>query len=421
MWYGFTWFAMGYLRCTSVECRAKKILRQNPLIGTDGHNDFLIKTRILYDGNITSDDFRSKFERGGMELQVDKPRLEESKIGGVFWSAFMPCPANGSDFSNENYAPIVHDTYEQLELYHRLGAVYPRYFTPTPNATAANETWNRGTSEGSRRMDWFQFIAPVIIEGLHQIGNSVDNLRHYHRLGVRYATLTWNCHNIYADAACVINEKGQTVKSSPHWGGLSTQGRDIVLEMNRLGMMVDLSHVSVDTMRDALIGDGDFKNWHGSVAPPIFSHSSAYALCPHPRNVPDDILQLVKLRNSIVMVNFNPGFISCVESNDGTGIPIVYQPNNTIHQVVRHIKYIGDLIGYEHVGLGSDFDGIEDTPRGLEDVSKYPDLVKELLRQGVDDADVVKIVGRNILRVWQEVDDVAMRFIAAGEHATIGV
>ena len=174
-------------------------------------------------------------------------------------------------------------------------------------------------------------------------------------------------------------------------------------------MLVDLAHVSQDTMRDVLVGksDGSAGNWTGSLAPPIFSHSSAHAICPHPRNVPDDILQLVKQRNSIVMVNFNPDFISCVPGKSADGFPEYVPANSTLKQVVRHIRHIGELIGYDYVGIGTDYDGIEDTPKGLEDVSKFPDLIAELLRQGVSDEDAAKIVGRNLLRVWQEADKVA--------------
>lgn len=178
--------------------------------------------------------------------------------------------------------------------------------------------------------------------------------------------------------------------------------------MNRLGMLVDLAHVSADTMRDVLVGSGG-SGWSGSLAPPIFSHSSAYAICPHPRNVPDDILQLVKKRNSVVMINFSPGFISCVPGDTPSDLPETYPQNATMHQVVRHIKHIGELIGYDHVGIGTDYDGIESTPKGLEDVSKFPDLVAELLRQGIGDAEVGKIIGWNVLRVWKEADEVAAR------------
>ena len=178
-------------------------------------------------------------------------------------------------------------------------------------------------------------------------------------------------------------------------------------EMNRMGVLVDLAHVSKDTMLDVLGARPE--KFAGSKAPIMFSHSSAYALCPHPRNVEDDVLQLVKSTNSIVMVNFAPDFISCVESNSSTGIPELYPPNATLHQVARHVAYIGDLIGYDHVGLGSDFDGIPTVPKGLEDVSKFPDLVAELLRFGVTDEDVAKVVGMNVLRVWGEAEKVAVQ------------
>lgn len=309
----------------------------------------------------------------------------------------MPCPSDGFDFSDEAYAPYVKATLGQIDLFNRLSEKYPKLFTLASTAKEAEHAWKK---EG-------KLISPLIIEGLHQIGNSLSTLRLYHKLGVRYATLCWNCHNKYADAA-LVSIDGVTQVSKPYHGGVSRAGRDLILEMNRLGMMVDLSHVSDDTMRDVLGGSPE-KGWNGSVAPPIFSHSSARAICPHPRNVPDDILQLVKKRNSVVMVNFAPEFISCKASNSYTGIPEYVNETNTLNQVVRHIMHIGELIGYDHVGLGSDFDGIPSTPRGLEDVSKYPDLIGALLKKGVSEKDAGKIAGRNILRVWHEVDRVAAR------------
>lgn len=182
--------------------------------------------------------------------------------------------------------------------------------------------------------------------------------------------------------------------------------------MNRIGMLVDLSHTSVDTQVDVLGGGED--GWEGSLAPVMYSHSSAYAVCPHPRNVQDHVLRLVKERNGVVMVNFSPDFISCTESDKDSGVPDFYPPNSTLAQVVRHVTYIGELIGYDHVGLGSDFDGIPTVPKGLEDVSKFPDLVAALLREGVSDEDAAKIVGGNILRVWADADAVALDLQAKG-------
>ncbi|KAK5108071.1 hypothetical protein LTR62_008788 [Meristemomyces frigidus] len=374
---------------------AAKVLTDNPLI--DGHNDLLILLRVIYGNKIYGKSFTEPFEDGGMIAHVDIPRMDAGMLGGAFWSAFLPCPANGTDFSDENYAPTVRMTLEQIDLFNRLSTKYPNYFT-----------LSRSAEEAERRFyKEHKLISPLIIEGLHQIGNSLSTLRLYHELGVRYATLTWNCHNKYADAA-IVDKDGEPVASTPLHGGVSKAGQELINEMNRMGMIVDLSHVSVDTMRDVLGGSPE-KGWKGSFAPPIFSHSSAKAICPHPRNVPDDILQLVKKRNALVMVNFSPDFISCKASNSSSGIPDFVEETNTIEHVVKHIMHIGELIGYDHVGLGSDFDGIASTPRGLEDVSKFPDLIQMLLDRGVREKDAGKIAGRNLLRVWHEVDRVAAR------------
>ncbi|KAF1815864.1 hypothetical protein P152DRAFT_455578 [Eremomyces bilateralis CBS 781.70] len=385
-------------RNLSIPERARRILKEHPLI--DGHNDLMILIRFMDQSKIYTNEFKEKFENGGLHGHVDLPRLDTGMVGGSFWSAFWPCPTNGSDFSDENYDPIVRATLSQLDLYQRLGAAYPHYFTPSTSYSSALHAFSSGN-----------LISPAAIEGLHQIGNRLSTLRLYYSLGVRYATLTWNCHNAYADAALVTNDDGDTVKSSPLWGGISPNaGRALIQEMNRLGMIVDLSHVSVDTMRDVLegkVGDGKIDGWTGSLAPPIFSHSSAYAICPHPRNVPDDVLQLVKRRGSVVMINFSPDFIACKESGSSTGLPDSVPEDATLQQVVKHIKHIGELIGYEHVGLGSDFDGLESTPKGLEDVSKYPKLVETLLEEGLTEEQLAGIVGRNVLRVWKETEQVA--------------
>jgi membrane dipeptidase len=391
VWYGSYFYGVpGH----AVKSQAGVILAENPLI--DGHNDLLILVRALYDNKINGENFTKAFEKGGLAGHVDVPRLKQGQQGGAFWSAFVPCPANGLDFSDANYAPYVRATLEQIDLFQRLSEKYPDYFTLSRSAKEAEHAFAEG-----------KLISPLAIEGLHQIGNSLATLRLYHSLGVRYSTLTWNCHNKYADAAAVTVD-GKFQASKPFHGGVSKAGQQLILEMNRLGMLVDLSHVSVDTMRDVLGGSPE-KGWKGSIAPPIFSHSSAKAICPHPRNVPDDILQLVKKRNGLVMVNFSPDFISCKDVGDESGLPEYVKEDNNLEQVVKHIMYIGELIGYDHVGLGTDYDGIEDTPRGLEDVSKFPDLVTALLEKGVSAKDAAKIVGRNLLRVWHEADRVAAK------------
>lgn len=249
-------------------------------------------------------------------------------------------------------------------------------------------------------------------------------------------------HNNYTDAAVLTYLlNGTSIPAPPLHGGVSLPGRLLIHEMNRLGMIVDLAHVSVNTMRDVLIGEHNpsyplplpprdgltdtsaseegkedmadtAHTWHGSLAPPIISHSSAHALCPHPRNVPDAILHLVAKRNSVVMVNFNPEFISChydPAQNQTTELPTSDLEGATLDRVADHIVHIGELVGYAHVGIGSDFDGIESAPKGLEGVDKMPSLVAELLRRGVSERDVVKVVGGNVLRIWEEVERVSRR------------
>ncbi|KAF4968862.1 hypothetical protein FSARC_3797 [Fusarium sarcochroum] len=362
------------------EERARHILTTTPLI--DGHVDFPLVP----------------FEEGELPGHVDLHRLRQGQSGGAFWSLFAPCPANDSDFSDDNYAASVQFTLDQIDVMTRLQAAYPNHFSQKVDSSNAFEAFKKG-----------KLISPFGIEGLHQIGNKATNLRKFHELGVRYATLTHNCHNKFADAAVLSNPSR---KAEPLWGGVSPLGRKLIAEMNRIGMIVDLSHVSEDTMLDVL-GGGD--EWSGSQAPIIFSHSSAYSVCPHPRNVKDNVLQLVKERNSIVMVNIAPDFISCVDTGNENGLPEFYPQNSTLAHAAQHIIYIGNLIGYDHVGIGTDFDGIPSVPEGLEDVTKYPDLIAELLRQGVSNVDAAKVVGGNLLRVWKDVDSVATQLQRRGQ------
>lgn len=292
-------------------------------------------------------------------------------------------------------------TVEQVDVMSRVQQAYPEVFSAPPNGTTALRAFQEG-----------KIISPLGIEGLHSIGNSFAHLRMFYGMGVSYATLTHNCHNRYADAAIVEQPDGSLRKSSPLWHGVSPAGQKVVYEMNRLGMIIDLAHVSEDTMRDVL-GAGK-EDWAGSRAPVIFSHSSAQALCPHPRNVPDEILGLVQQRNSLVMVNFAPDFISCTASGRDDGLPDVDTAHATLARVADHIMYIGTVVGFDHVGLGSDFDGIPTVPKGLDDVSKFPDLIAELLRRGLSDEDAAKVAGGNLLRVWRDVDRVALEMQAEG-------
>lgn len=292
---------------------------------------------------------------------------------------------------------VVAETLQQIDLLHRLTQKYSDLFSsPDIDSTSALAAFKDK-----------KIISPFAIEGLHQIGNSFSNLRLYRLLNVKYATLTHNCHNAFADAALVADWAGETIKAPAFWGGVSDRGQLLIKEMSRIGMLVDLSHVSANTMIDVLGGRPG--KWAGSLAPVLFSHSSAYAICPHPRNVPDDVLELVKRTNSVVMVNFSPDFISCVPSDSSSGLPETVKANATLAQVAKHITYIGDKIGYDHVGIGSDYDGIEDIPTGLEGVSKFPDLIAELLKRGVSDDNVIKLLGANVLRVWADADKVATK------------
>ena len=371
--------------------RASAILDQTPLI--DGHNDLAIFIRGAYKNKLHGA-FKDKFTNGGLEADVDLPRLHKGQAGGAFWSAFVVCPENASnDFSDESYGSAVAHTLSQIDLIRRLQSQYPNKFTPATSSLSTALSNFHATKS---------LISPISIEGLHQIPQSapLSTLRLYHALGVRAATLTWNCHNAFADAALISSRDG-TVVAGYHRGGLTSAGRDVILEMNRLGILVDISHTSYWTQK-AVLSNGTSKS------PVIFSHSSAFAICQHPRNVEDDILDLVKATKSLVMINFSPGFISCLPPPNSSVLPEFYEKNNTIQQVAKHIVYVGDRIGYDYVGLGSDFDGMGDlTPRGLEGVDKYPALVAELLKVGVTDKDAAKVVGGNLLRVWRDAEAVA--------------
>ncbi|KAL2830913.1 membrane dipeptidase-domain-containing protein [Aspergillus cavernicola] len=344
--------------CSNTHDPVEEVLRLQPL--TDGHNDFPFFLRAFYNNHIYQSNFSDQIE---LPYHVDFPRLAQGRLRGQFWSVYIPC-----NESVPNYE-FVRDTLQQIDLVHRLASLYPEHLELVPNTTAFRYTFNTSPSR----------IASFIgVEGLHQIGSSAATLRLYHSLGVRYTTLTHVCHNEYADSAS---------PPTPRHNGLSTAGHAMVLEMNRLGMAVDLAHVSARTMHDAL---------DTSKAPVLFSHSSVYALCPNPRNVPDDVLHRLADNGGVIMITFFPEYTRCDDPDAAT-----------LSDVADHIQYVGELIGYQYVGLGSDFDGMEKTIHGLEDVSKYPDLIAELLSRGVTVEDVAGVIGGNVLRVLGEIEQVS--------------
>jgi membrane dipeptidase len=278
-------------------------------------------------------------------------------------------PYNLTSDSEHVYHEIVRDTFQQIDLVRRLTEHFPASLVPASSVAEIRNNFNHHPGRISSLLG---------IEGLHQIGTSPSILRVYHQLGVRYASLTHTCHNHYADSEAPADAQHH---------GLSAAGEALVAEMNRLGMIVDLSHTSRETQRAALAL---------SRAPVMYSHSSAYALCPHSRNVDDESLRLLQQNDGIIMITFYPEYTNCEDPEAAT-----------LADVADHIQYVGNLIGYRHVGLGSDFDGMARGPKGLEDVSKYPNLVQELLDRGVAVDDVVAVVGGNVLRVLEAVEKVA--------------
>ncbi|KAK8092452.1 uncharacterized protein PG998_014937 [Apiospora kogelbergensis] len=350
----------------SIEDGVQAVLSGAPLI--DGHNDFGIWIRAFYHNHIYAENFTGN---GQLYGQVDFPRLKQGQLRGQFWSVYTECPKKQNDFNDSTYHETIHDTLQQIDLVSRLTNEYPANMKAV---STASELWS---DFGSRKPQISGFLG---VEGLHQIGNSASVLRTYYSLGVRYASLTHTCHNAFADSS-------EAEDGRPAHGGLSVAGVRIVAEMNRLGMLVDLSHSSFDAQRHAL---------RVSRAPVVFSHSGAFGVCAHVRNVPDDVLQRLAANGGVVMISFYPSHVRCGDPQ-----------NAALADVADHIQYVGALIGYRHVGIGSDFDGMAAGPRGLEDVSKYPQLITELLKRGVSRKDMEGVVGGNILRVLEEVENVA--------------
>lgn len=373
---------------------AKEVLAKSILF--DGHNDlpWAIRGFEAAPGDVAAYDIRV---RAPAEGQTDIPRLRAGGVGAVFWSVYTPPEAPG------NFART---QLEQIDLARRIIARYPDTFTLASTAAdirAAKASGRIGGMLGA--------------EGGHAIEDSLGALRMYYDLGVRYMTLTHNRHTNWADSA---------MQDPAKYGGLNALGEQVVHEMNRIGMLVDLSHTAPDTMRDAL---------HVSESPVIFSHSNVRALCEIPRNVPDDVISMLPKNGGVLMVSFVSGFIS-QEAADVT-LPAMKDylaraegksdeerkklqeeirvelakkmPKVTVAAVADHIEYIRKLAGVDHIGIGSDFDGNTNWPEGLSDVSMFPNLFAELIRRGWSDEDLAKIAGGNVLRALEQAEAVAKR------------
>jgi membrane dipeptidase len=371
--------------------RARRLHAQYPLV--DGHNDLPWQIRQKAGGDIA----RMDFQHALPAEHTDVPRLRAGGKGGVFWAAYVPVTAI-RDGGSAAFA------LDQIDLIKRMTEHSPDLVF----ATTADDVV-RAHREGK--------IASLIgIEGGHAIENSLGTLRMFHELGVRYMTLTHANTLDWADAAT----------DAERHGGLTRFGEEVVREMNRLGMLVDLSHVSAGTMRHAI---------RVSEAPVIFSHSSARAIADHARNVPDDVLASMPANGGVVMINFFSGFVeprAAQQMRDMFEVRRRYEaqhpgdpdavaravaawreanpiPRGTVQTVADHVDHVVRVAGIDHVGLGADYDGVTVLPEGLEDVSTYPALTAELLRRGYSDEDVGKILGLNVLRAMRQAEEVAAR------------
>ncbi|CRK93915.1 CLUMA_CG007442, isoform A [Clunio marinus] len=339
---------------------ALRFLEQVPLI--DGHNDLPWNIRKFMHNQINDfrfdDDLKTISPWANSSWShTDLQRLKRGRITAQFWAAYVPCEAQ--------YKDAVQITLEQIDIIERLTDRY------SPQMTKCSSVYDINQAHKNR-----QICSLIGVEGGHSLGGSLGVLRTFYSLGVRYMTLTSTCHTPWADSS-----NADAPKYDVKHGGLTAYGKIIVREMNRLGMAVDLSKASVKTMRDVLAI---------TEAPIIFSHSSAFGLCNSSRNVHDEILKLVTKNGGLVMVNFYNKFLSCNE-------------NATVHDAVAHINYIKSTAGIDHVGLGAGFDGINFTPKGIDDVSAYPYLFAELMGHGWTAEELTKLAGGNLLRVLSEV------------------
>jgi membrane dipeptidase len=370
---------------------AKELHKSVPLI--DGHNDLPGRYREKVKNNLSKIDINKPQK----DFFTDIPRLREGLVGGQFFSAFV-----SPDTKKEE---LVQSTLEQIDLIYYIINRYPETFQLALSANQVEEAFKSGK------------IASLIgVEGGHSINNSLAVLRVFYKLGARYMTLTHNRDVSWAASATDGGDKK----------GLKKFGEKVIEEMNRLGMMVDLSHVSLKTMNDVL---------NITKVPVIFSHSSARSLVDNPRNVPDDVLKRLQINGGIIMVTFVPGFISnegnkyykkikkelnyLEDSKKYSKAKVKEEvkkwcernpgPEVRLRDVALHIDHIRNLIGVDYIGIGSDFDGTLFMPDRLEDVSKFPLLTAELIRRGYSDTDIKKILGGNILRVVRQVEEATQK------------
>jgi membrane dipeptidase len=379
---------------------AQGILERHPLV--DGHNDLPWAMRLAagYDFDRVDIGARQATTRAGgpgqTATRTDLPRLREGRVGAQFWSVYVPARLAGE--------AAMTATLEQVDFVHAMVARYPEHLSLAMTADDVDAAFARGT------------IASLIgAEGGHSIDCSMGALRMLRALGVRYMTLTHNDNVPWADSAT----------DAPHLHGLNDFGREVVREMNRLGMLVDLSHVSADTMTHAL---------DATDAPVIFSHSSSRELADHPRNVPDPVLRRLATNGGVCMVTFVPDFVSAdcaawwaeltaemtaqglnprdLDARSAFGAEYATtraRPVATVEQVADHVEHVREVAGIEHVGIGGDYDGCDDLPAGLEDVAQYPRLFAELLDRGWSEPECAQLAGGNVLRVLRDADVTAAR------------
>ncbi len=387
------------------DARIDRVLAATALI--DGHNDLPWEIRERFGGDLRKIDLSADTAAlpapaGEAPLMTDIPRLRRGRVGAQFWSVFVPVEMKGPQ--------AVQATLEQIDLVKAMCARYPRDLAMAYSAADIQRLHRAG------------LIASLVgVEGGHQIDGSLRVLRAYYDAGARYMTLTHSANTAWADSATDM----------PLHHGLTPFGKEVVREMNRLGMLVDLAHVSEETMRAALAV---------TAAPVIFSHSSARALVDHPRDVSDEVLRLVAKNGGVVMVNFATDYVSdarrrwdadrTAEQARNNSPPFgglyIGQPERaaaalqawdaahpkppvTLADVADHIQHIREVAGADHVGLGSDFDGIPETPTGLEGVDRFPALLQELARRGWSDAELAKVAGANLLRVLAQAESVSAR------------